>query len=68
MADQGTFDYWIGDRMTFSVMVPKSGSTGDFDQWLSDRMGFQDYAAAADDTALSVNISPSANYVQVTGP
>ncbi len=67
MADQGTFDLWITDRLTFSVMPPLADETGDFDRWLTDRLAFGDYAETQVEavTPVSVNISPDANYVQV---
>jgi len=43
-ADQGTFDYWITDRISFIVAPPKSGNTGDFDKWITDRIQFHEYA------------------------
>jgi hypothetical protein len=43
--DQGSFDYWITDRIPFTVAPPKSDDTGDFEKWITDRIYWWEYAS-----------------------
>ena len=46
-ADQGAFDLWITDRISFKVARPESGDTGTFDAPITDRLAWPEYAEAA---------------------
>lgn len=43
--DTGTFDTWITNRMSFTVVPSKVGvnDNGDFEKWITDRVYWQQY-------------------------
>lgn len=63
--DQGTFDYWITDRISFTVARPKSGDTGDFENWITDRIYWWEYAESAAEAARVPRPSPAYNNLMI---
>jgi len=51
MAGQGTFDFWITDRLSFTIA---KGGTGSFDTSITDRIAWPEYVSeAAGDLSIS---------------
>ena len=59
------FDFWITNRISFTIVEPASGSTGDFDLWVTDRIAWWELQESGEKEALSINIAKSESYIQV---
>ena len=51
--DQGTFDLWITDRISFTIA---GGNTGDFEVEVTNRILWNEYAEAASEAAAGATV------------
>jgi len=49
--DTRSFDIWITDRVSFSIVTPESSTTGNFERPITDRINWWQYVKAAVETA-----------------